>query len=95
MKTADPVAVTDPGLSAARAVMAGYDLLLDVTEADAVFWGIAAAVERGELPLDRIDAAVTRVLLTARAASMPRGEKDTGSAIHEWSVRVTTGPIRA
>lgn len=68
MKTADPVAVADPGLSAARAVIAGYDLLLDVTDADAVFWGIAAAVERGELSLDRIDAAVARVLLTARAA---------------------------
>jgi hypothetical protein len=69
-KTAAPVAVTEPGLSAARAVIAGYDLLLDVTDADAVFWGIAAAVERGELSLERIDAAVARVLLTARAASM-------------------------
>jgi len=70
MKTAGPVAVTDPGLSAARAVIAGYDLLLDVTDADAVFWGIAAAVERGELSLDRIDAAAVRILVATRHAGV-------------------------
>lgn len=57
----------DPVENAVLALLAGNDLILGVgyssaERANAVVDGIAAAVESGRIPLDRIDEAVTRVL---------------------------------
>jgi hypothetical protein len=53
---------------AAGALIAGYDLLIDAADPEAAFWAVASAIERGELTLDRLDAAVARLLLTLAEA---------------------------
>jgi beta-glucosidase-like glycosyl hydrolase len=72
MKMQGITQLADPGTAAARAVAAGHDMLLDVPDADAAFWGIAAAIDRGELPLERLDAAVRRILGAKARAGLHR-----------------------
>jgi beta-N-acetylhexosaminidase len=55
-----------PGEAAARAVLAGNDVVLDPPDAAAAVAGIRAAVDRGEITIEQIDASVRR-LLTAKA----------------------------
>ena len=52
------------GADAAGALIAGYDLLVEVADSESAFWAVASAIERGELTLDRLDAAVAQLLLT-------------------------------
>lgn len=54
--------VAIPREAVVRALLAGHDLLLDVTDVEDAFFAIAAAVERGEVSLDRIDESVRRIL---------------------------------
>jgi hypothetical protein len=68
MREAGGERAADPAAAGASALVAGYDVLIDVVDADAAFWAVASAVERGELTLDRLDAAVARYLLTLREA---------------------------
>lgn len=65
---ASAVGVADDPAAGVRALTNGCDALIDVSDADATFWAIASAVERGELTLDRLDAAVARLLRTMREA---------------------------
>ena len=51
-----------PSEAAARAVKAGHDMILDVTDPPAAFAGIKAAVERGEIEEAQIIASVSRIL---------------------------------
>ena len=51
-----------PGEAAARAVRAGHDMILDVTDPPAAFAGIKSAVERGEIEEAQITASVSRIL---------------------------------
>ena len=55
-----------------RAVTAGHDILLDVASAEDTFFAIAAAIERGDISLDRIDASVTRILRAKARADLHR-----------------------
>ena len=50
------------GEAAARAVRAGHDMILDVTDPPAAFAGIKAAVARGEIGEAQITASVSRIL---------------------------------
>ena len=56
----------DPGAAAARAVAAGSDVVTKPASAAVAVAGIKAAVDRGEIPMATLDAAVRR-LLTAKA----------------------------
>ncbi len=51
-----------PGDAAVRAVQAGNDVVLHSPDDAAAFAGIKAAVERGEIPMARLDASVKRIL---------------------------------
>lgn len=51
-----------PGDAAVRAVKAGNDIVLHSPDDAAAFAGIKAAVERGEIPMARLDASVKRIL---------------------------------
>lgn len=52
----------DAGTQAAELVAAGVDVLLDATEPEAMVDGLVRAVEGGQLPVERLDEAVGRVL---------------------------------
>jgi beta-glucosidase-like glycosyl hydrolase len=54
--------VAIPREAVVRAFLAGHDLLLDVPDVEDAFFAIAAAVDRGEISLDRIDQSVRRIL---------------------------------
>jgi beta-glucosidase-like glycosyl hydrolase len=51
-----------PREAVVRAILAGHDMLIDVADAEEAFFAIGAAIERGELSLDRLDQSVTRIL---------------------------------
>ncbi len=51
-----------PGDAAVRAVKAGNDIVLHSPDDAAAFAGIKAAVEKGEIPVARIEASVKRIL---------------------------------
>jgi len=51
-----------PGEAAVRAIQAGNDIVLHSPDDAAAFAGIKAAVEKGEIPIARINASVMRVL---------------------------------
>jgi beta-N-acetylhexosaminidase len=51
-----------PGVAAARAVMAGHDMVLDLPDPAAAFAGIRAAVQAGEIPEAQITASAERIL---------------------------------
>jgi beta-glucosidase-like glycosyl hydrolase len=51
-----------PADAAARAVRAGHDMILDVTDPPAAFAGIKAALARGEIDEAQITASVSRIL---------------------------------
>jgi beta-N-acetylhexosaminidase len=51
-----------PADAAVRAIKAGNDIVLHSPDDAAAFGGIKAAVERGEIPMARIDASVKRIL---------------------------------
>jgi beta-N-acetylhexosaminidase len=51
-----------PGDAAVRAVKAGNDIVLHSPDDAAAFAGIKAAVERGEIPMAKLDASVKRIL---------------------------------
>jgi beta-N-acetylhexosaminidase len=55
-----------PGAAAVRALQAGNDIVLHSPDDAAAVAGIKAAIARGDLPLEQIDASVRRVL-TAKA----------------------------
>lgn len=55
-----------PGVAAARAVAAGNDIITKPPDPAAAVAGIKDAVERGEIPMEQVDASVRR-LLTAKA----------------------------
>ncbi len=54
----------DPGMSAARAIQAGNDIVTKPRDAVAAVAGIKAAVERGEIAMADLDASVRRILVT-------------------------------
>ncbi len=54
--------VLTPGDAAVRAIKAGNDVVLHSPDDYAAFAGIKAAVERGEIPMARLDASVKRIL---------------------------------
>ena len=56
---ADPVARRQ---AVVQMLVAGYDLLFDVPDAAEAFWAIGAAVERGDITLERLEDSVARVL---------------------------------
>jgi beta-N-acetylhexosaminidase len=45
-----------------RALLAGHDMLIDVADAEEAFFAVGAAIERGDISLDRLDQSVTRIL---------------------------------
>ena len=45
-----------------QALVEGHDLLFDTPDAEEAFWAIGAAIERGEIPLERLEHSVARVL---------------------------------
>jgi hypothetical protein len=51
-----------PGEAAARAIQAGNDVVLKSPDDAAAVAGIRAAVERGDIPIEQLDASVRRVL---------------------------------
>lgn len=51
-----------PERAAATAVAAGADVVLDPPDPEAAYRGIREAVEQGEIPLERIDRSVRRIL---------------------------------
>jgi beta-N-acetylhexosaminidase len=57
-----------PGDAAVRAIKAGNDIVLHSPDDGAAFAGIKAAVESGDIPRDRLDASVERIL-RAKAAT--------------------------
>ncbi|HEX6746988.1 MAG TPA: serine hydrolase [Longimicrobium sp.] len=63
--------------AAIGAVRAGADLLLGVTDPDAMADSLAAAVERGRIPRDVLDRAVRRVFAAKRRAALGIPPKDT------------------
>jgi beta-glucosidase-like glycosyl hydrolase len=62
MKMAGITNLAGPGLAAARAVRAGHDMILDVTDPPAAFAGIKAAVDAGEIPGAQITVSARRIL---------------------------------
>ena len=62
MKMAGLARIATPREAAVRAVLAGHDLLLDVPDAEEAFFALGAAIETGDLSLDRLDQSVTRIL---------------------------------
>jgi beta-N-acetylhexosaminidase len=62
MKMAGITNLAGPAEAAARAVKAGHDMVLDVTDPPAAFAGIKAAVERGDIEEAQITKSVSRIL---------------------------------
>jgi hypothetical protein len=62
MKMAGITNLAGPGEAAARAVKAGHDMILDVTDPPAAFAGIKAAVARGDIEEAQITTSVSRIL---------------------------------
>jgi beta-glucosidase-like glycosyl hydrolase len=62
MKMAGITNLAGPADAAARAVRAGHDMILDVTDPPAAFAGIKGAVERGEIAAAQITTSVSRIL---------------------------------
>ncbi len=62
MKMAGITDLAGPGEAAARAVKAGHDMILDVTDPPAAFAGIRAAVHAGDIPEAQIAASAGRIL---------------------------------
>jgi beta-N-acetylhexosaminidase len=63
MSMAAIAAMSSPGDAAARAVIAGADLVAHSPDDQAAAAGIKAAFDRGEITMARIDASVRRVLM--------------------------------
>ncbi|MDQ2842068.1 MAG: hypothetical protein M3Y72_13700 [Acidobacteriota bacterium] len=61
-----------PGEAAVRAIEAGADVLLMPTDPDACIRAITAAVHRGRLSQERIDASAARVMAAKQAAGLFR-----------------------
>lgn len=59
-------ATLPPGEAAARAILAGNDVVLHSPDDEAAVAGIKAAIERGEISMEQVDTSVRRIL-TAKA----------------------------
>jgi beta-N-acetylhexosaminidase len=64
-----------PGQAAVLAVKAGADIVLDSPDPEAALGGIREAVERGEIPMDRIDRSVRRILAAKARLGLDRARE--------------------
>jgi beta-glucosidase-like glycosyl hydrolase len=70
MGMAGVTAMYKPAEAAVRAVKAGNDVVLHSPDDAAAFNGIVAAVKSGEIPIERIDASVERILRAKARAGL-------------------------
>ena len=83
------------GEMAAAALNAGVDLLLDIADPVATVDYLAQQVDRGELSLDKIHAAVKRILaLKSRMAALPVGPSVTTEEFRQQSQQVAADVAR-
>ena len=82
-----------PGDAAVRAVEAGSDLVVKSPDEPAAVAAIKAAVERGEIPMARLDASVRRILTAkARLGLRPDEARRRSTACPTSSVAARTRP---